>query len=80
MFIVIYIIIGQSKPKTLVANIALQCVKAVDALNLKNQGTHICDTGMLKLLMILNLAIVVLIILVKIKKSKIFQGLFSPMW
>ena len=38
-FIIIYIITGQSKLKALVANIALQCVKAIDALNTKNQGT-----------------------------------------
>ena len=67
---------GQSKLKTLVANIALQCVKAIDALNPKNQGTQSCDFGMLKFPMVLNLTIVVLMILVKIKKSKIFQGHF----
>ena len=38
MFIIIYIITSQSKLKTLVANIALQLVKAIDALNTKNQG------------------------------------------
>ena len=37
MFIVIYIIMGQSKLKPLVANIALQHVKAIDALNTNNQ-------------------------------------------
>ena len=35
-FIIIYIITGQSKLKMLVANIALHCVKAIDALNTKN--------------------------------------------
>ena len=37
--IIIYVLTGQSKLKTLVANIALQCVKAVEpaALNLLNQ-------------------------------------------
>ena len=49
---------GQSKLKMLVANISLQCVKAIDALNPKNQGTQSCDNGMLKFLMILNLIIV----------------------
>ena len=39
MFIVIYLFSGQSKLKTLVANIALQHVKATEALNQKNQGT-----------------------------------------
>ena len=80
MFIIIYIVTSQSKLKMLAANIALQCVKAKDALNTKNQGTQGCDFGMVKFLMILNLAIVVLMILVKIKKSKIFQGHFSPIW
>ena len=76
MFIIIYIIAGQSKLKMLVAIITLQCVKAINALNTKNQDKQGCDLGMLKFLMILNLAIVVLMILVKIKKSKIFQGHF----
>ena len=75
-FIIIYMLTGQSKLKTLVANIALQCVKATDALNPRNHGTQSGDTGMLKFLMVLNLTIVVLMILVKIRKSKIFQGHF----
>ena len=36
MFIVIYMFTGQSKLKTLVANTALQWVKAIDALNTNN--------------------------------------------
>ena len=67
---------GQSKLKMLVANIALQCVKAIDALNTNNQNKLNCDIGMLKFLMILNLVMVILIILVKIKKSRLFQGQF----
>ena len=39
MFIVIYMFSGQLKLKTLVASIALQCIKAIEALNPKNQGT-----------------------------------------
>ena len=65
---------GQSKLKTLVANIALQCVKAIDALNTNNQNKQNCDLGMLKFLMILNIIMVIIVILVKIKKSRIFQG------
>ena len=76
MFIIIYMLTGQSKLKMLAANIALQCVKAIEALNPKNQDTQSCSIGMLKFLMILNLVIVILKILVKIKKSKIFQGHF----
>ena len=79
-FIIIYMLTSQSKLKTLVANIALQCVKAIDALNRKNQGTQRCDFGMLKFPMVLNLAIVILMILVKMKKSKIFQGHFFAIW
>ena len=36
MFTIIYMLTGQSKLKTLVANITLQCVKAIEALNPKN--------------------------------------------
>ena len=75
MFIIIYMFAGQSKLKKLVANIALQHVKAIDALNTNNQKQY-CDIGMLKFLMILNLIMVIIIILVKIKKSRIFQGQF----
>ena len=57
-------------------HIALQCVKAINALNTKNQDKQDCDLNMFKFLMILNLAMVVLMILMKIKKSKIFQGQF----
>ena len=38
MFIVIYMFTGQSKLKTLVANITLQRVKAIDSLNTNNQN------------------------------------------
>ena len=76
MFITIYMLTCQSKLKTLVANIALQCAKAIDTLNVKNQGTQSCDIGMLKFMMVLNLAIVILLILVKMKKSKFFEGYY----
>ena len=75
--IIIYILTGQSKLKTLVANIALQCVKAVEAaaLNLQNKN---CEVGLVTFLMILNLILVTLMALAKFKKSKIFKGrLFS---
>ena len=75
-FTIIYMLTGQSKPKMLVANMALQCVKAIDALNPRNQGVQSCDIGMLKFLMVLKLIIVVLMMLVKINKSNIFQGHF----
>ena len=75
-FMIIYMLTGQSKLKMLVVNIALQCVNAIEALNPKNKGTQNCDFGMLKFLMILNFIIVILMILVKLKKSRIFQGHF----
>ena len=74
MFIIIYMLGGQSKLKTLIANISLQCIKAIEAVDPKYQQN--CDFGMLKFLMILNLIIVALKVLVKFKKSKIFQGHF----
>ena len=73
-FIIIYILSGQSKLKTLVANIALQHVKAIEAADPKSQQN--CEFGLVKLLMILNLIIVELMVLAKFKKSKIFQGHF----
>ena len=76
MFIVIYMFSVQSKLKTLVANIALQCVKAIETLNSKNQGTQNCEFGLVKFLMVLNMIIVILMALVKLKKSRIFQGHF----
>ena len=75
--IIIYILTGQSKLKRLVANIALQCVKTVEAAALNPQYTN-CEFGLIKLLMILNLILVTLTAIAKLKKSKIFKGrLFS---
>ena len=73
-FIIIYILSGQSKLKSLVANIALQCVNAIEALDPKSQQNF--DFGLIKLLIILNLVIVALMALTKIKKGKIFQEHF----
>ena len=79
-FIIIYILSGKSKLKTLVASIALQHVKAIEALNPKNQGTQNCKFGVVKFLMILNLVIVAIMALTKLKKITIFQDhLFSNM-
>ena len=73
-FIIIYILSGQSKLKTLVANIALQCVKAIEAVvDPKNQETS-CEFGIVKFLMLLNVVIVTLMVLAKFRKSRIFQG------
>ena len=78
-FIVIYMISGQSKLKMLVANIALQCVKAIEAFNPNVQHTH-CDFDMLKFIMILILIGVIILIFGKFRKSRISKGqLFSNM-
>ena len=73
IFVIIYIIRGQSKLKALVTTMALQRVRAVDALN-TNRQTQNCNAELLKILMILNLVIVVSLLLRKIKKSVFFWG------
>ena len=75
--VVIYIVTGLSKLKTLVTNIALQCIKTVEAAAL-NPNHIICENGLVKILMIINLGIVTLMAFAKLRKSKIFKGrLFS---
>ena len=75
--VVIYIVIGHSKLKTLVANIALQCIKTVEAAAL-NPNHIICESGIVKVLLLINLAIVTLMAFAKLRKSRIFKGkLFS---
>ena len=75
--VVIYMISGQSKLKMLVANIALQCIKAIEAFNPKYQDSHF-DFGVLKFIMILILVVVTILAFGKLRKSRIFRGwLFS---
>ena len=70
---------GQSKLKTLVANIALQHVKVIEVANPKNQETN-HEFGIVKFLMLLNLVIVTPMALAKFRKTRIFKGqLFSNM-
>ena len=71
--VVIYMIRGQSKLKTLVANIALQHTKAIEAFNPKYQNAH-CDFGVIKFIMILILVIATLLSFGKLRKSRIFRG------
>ena len=52
---------------------ALQRVRAVEALNTDRQ-VQSCNSGLLKVLMILNLVIVALLLLRNIKKSIFFWG------
>ena len=71
--VIVYIITGHSKLKTLVANMALQCIKTVEATALNPHYT-ICKIGRVRIFMILNLSIVTLMALAKLKKSKIFKS------
>ena len=71
IFVIIYIVTGQSKLKALVATMALQRIRAVEALN-TNRQTQNCNSELLKILMILNLVIVVSLLLRKIKNSVFF--------
>ena len=73
VLVIIYIVTGQSKLKGLITIMALQRVRAMEALNTDRQAQN-CNSGLLKVLMILNLVIVVLLLLRKIKKSIFFQG------
>ena len=73
VFVIIYVLIGQSKLKALITTMALPRVRAVEALNTDWQVQN-CNSGLLKVLMILNLVTVVLCLLRKIKKSIFFQG------
>ena len=72
ILIILYVIPGQSKLKALITTMALQRIRAVEALN-TNRQTQSCNSGLLKILMILNLVIVVSLLLRKIKKSTSFQ-------
>ena len=75
--VVIYIVTGHSKLKTFVANMALQCIKTVEAAAL-NLNHIICENGLVKVLLIINLAVVTLMAFAKLRKSRIFKGkLFS---
>ena len=75
--VVIYIVTGHSKLKILVTNIALQCIKTVEAAAL-NQNHIICESGLVKILLVINLPIVTLMAFAKLRKSRIFKGkLFS---
>ena len=74
---IVYIVTGHSKVKTLVANIALQCIKTIEAAAL-NPNYVICENGLVRILMIINLGRVTLMAIAKLKKSRIFKGrLFS---
>ena len=73
VFVIIYVLTGQSKLKALMTTMALQRVRVVEALNTDRQ-VQSCNSGLLKVLMVLNLIIVVSLLLRKIKKSIFFWG------
>ena len=58
VFVILHIITGQSKLKTLVTTMALQRVRAVEAFSANRQAQN-CNSELLKILMILNLVIMV---------------------
>ena len=71
-FVIMYMLCGQSKLKSIVANLALQHIKTVEAATIKEIKS--CNLELTQMLIILNLVLIVLLILVKLKKSKVFQG------
>ena len=78
MLVVIYIVCGKSKLKALVANIALQCAKGIEATDTKNVYC-MCKTNwyIIGMLLIIILGMIYLVTN-KIKKSSFFKGcLFS---
>ena len=71
-FINMNMLCGQSKLKSVVANLALQCVKIVEAAAIKDFNN--CNLELIQLLIMLNLIVTILIVLAKLRKSKVFQG------
>ena len=71
-FIIMYMLCRQSKLKLVVANLAPQCVKTVEAATIKEFNN--CNLELIQLLIMLNLILTILLILAKLKKSKVFQG------
>ena len=78
MLVVIYMICGQSKLKALVANIALQCAKGVEAAYV-NDMFCTCKTQWYTICILLQIMLGMLYLVInKIKKSSLFKGqLFS---
>ena len=73
VLMIIHILMGQSKLKTLITTMALQRVRAVEALKTDRQIQN-CNSGLIKVLMILNLIVMVSLLLRKVKKSVFFWG------
>ena len=73
MLVIIYIVTGYSKLKTLFANMALQHIKTVEVAAL-NPNYAICENGLVRILMIINLGIVTLMALAKVKKAESLEA------
>ena len=73
VLVLIYVLTVQSKLRALISTIALQRIRTVEAPS-TDKPVQNCNSGLLKILMILNLVIVVSLLLRKIKKSILFQG------
>ena len=73
VLVIIYVLTGQSKLKALITTIALQRIRAMEALN-TDRLVQNCNSGLLKILIVLNLVIVMSLLLRKIKKSIFFWG------
>ena len=71
--VIIYILTGQSKLRAFISAITLQRIRTMGALNTYKPIQN-CNSGLLKILMILNLVIVVLLLLRKLKKIILFQS------
>ena len=71
-FIIMYMLCGQSKLKSVVANLALKHVKTVEAAAIKEFNN--CNLEVIQLLIMLNLILTILIVLAKLRKGKVFQG------
>ena len=77
-FVIMYMLCRQSKLKSVVANMTLQCIKTIETAMIKEAES--CNFKLIQVLIILNLVMTVLLILVRLKKSKVFQGhLFTNM-
>ena len=72
MFKIMYMLCRQSKLKLVVANLALQCVKTVEAAAIKEFDN--CNLELIQLLIVLDLILTILTVLAKLKKIKVFQG------
>ena len=78
-FVITNMLCRQSKLKSLVANMALHCVKTIEAATLKEIEN--CNFGIMKFLIILSLAMMALLILIKIKNTaECFKGVCSQIW